>query len=66
MDFGVHHPRSPWGLPWYWWLQAGRDKLIPPVAIGVLDAQLKEAANLKEKDGPEVDQDDFPDLKRRS
>lgn len=36
----VHHPYTPWGLLWYWWLQAGRRNLIPPVAIGVLHFQL--------------------------
>lgn len=38
----VHHPRSPWGLPWLWWLSAGRGFLVSPEAIGVLHFSLLE------------------------
>lgn len=36
----IHHPRSPQGLPYYFWLGAGRDKLLPPEALGVLHDEL--------------------------
>ena len=29
----IHHPRSSFGLPWLWWLSAGRGFIVP--AIGV-------------------------------
>lgn len=35
-----HHPRSSYGLPWVWWLSAGRGFIVPPEAIGVLHQQL--------------------------
>ncbi len=34
----IHHPRR--GLPWVWWLSAGRDCLVPPEAVGVLHQEL--------------------------
>lgn len=37
-----HHPHGRHPLPWQWWLSAGRRKLVPPEALGVLHYQLLE------------------------
>ena len=40
----IHHPRSNIGLPWLFWLSAGRTGLVPPTVLGVLpppDRQLE-------------------------
>lgn len=39
----VHHPRAPGGLPWEWWLAAGRGKPLPVGTLGVLNYQLYES-----------------------
>lgn len=62
----VHHPHSPGGLPWVWWLSAGRGFLVPPTAIGTLDSQLRLGwFRSLEGEGwtlsPSVDEDDFPE-----
>lgn len=40
----IHHPRSSTnGIPWIWWLSAGRPGLIPPEIVGALHFELLDA-----------------------
>lgn len=59
----VHSPRAPGGLPWEWWLAAGRGRPLPVGLIGVLNSQLQESW-FKRGSGwildPEVDKTDYP------
>ena len=47
----VHNPRAPGGLPWIWWLQAGRINLVPPEAIGVRPSESCGSVTWKETVG---------------
>lgn len=63
----VHHPHAPGGLPWYWWLCAGRTSLVPPPAIGALSCGRGTYDRFRSLEGegwtlsPSVDESDFPD-----
>lgn len=53
-----YHPRTSGGLPWVWWLSAGRGFIVPPEAVGVLHMELLEPwyASL-DKEGWDLQQD---------